>query len=75
MATRSAATTGTDHFEAQAAADFQEIAGFMNGPFINSLGFFTGLGWNGTPGVFDLTGGPHFELGLGVERISSVFPM
>jgi hypothetical protein len=65
------ASTGTNDFEAQAAVDFQKITDFINSPFQNSLGFFTGLGWNGTPGVFDLTasplgGGPHFELGLGV---------
>jgi hypothetical protein len=66
IASRSAASSGTNDFEAQATADFQAIADFMNGPFVNSLGFFTGLGWTGTPSAFDFVSGPHFELGLGV---------
>jgi hypothetical protein len=52
-------------FQAQAQADFQTIAGFMNGPFINSMGFFTGLGWDVPPTVYDFVSGPHFELSVG----------
>ncbi len=53
--------------EAQANFDFQSIASFVNGPFVNSLGFFTGLGWDNTPSVYDLMSipGPHFSLSVG----------
>src|SRR5665213_1316158 len=53
--------------EAQANSDFLSIAKFVNGPFVNSLGFFTSLGWDNTPGVYDLMSipGPHFGLSVG----------
>ncbi len=53
-------------FIAQANADFQTVANFVNGPFSNSLGFFTGLGWNTNPTVYDLGLGlgPHFSVGF-----------
>src|SRR5258708_24335069 len=76
---RSVASTGTNDFNAQATTDFQKITDFMNGPFVNSLGFFTGLGWSTTPTVFDFVSGPHFELGLaagadfiGLPNVSSL---
>ncbi len=50
---------------AQANSDFQSIANFVNGPFVNSLGFYTSLGWDVPPTVYDLVSGPHFELSLG----------
>lgn len=51
----------------QANSDFQSIASFVNGPFVNSLGFFTSLGWDNTPSVYDLMSipGPHFSLSVG----------
>jgi hypothetical protein len=53
-------------FIAQANSDFQSVANFVNGPFANSLGFFTGLGWNTNPTVYDLGLGlgPHFSVGF-----------
>jgi hypothetical protein len=57
----------TTDFINQANSDFQSVANFMNVPFVNSMGFFTSLGWNLPPGVYDLISvtGPHFELSFG----------
>lgn len=52
----------TTDFINTATTDMQTIASFVNGPFANSLGFFTGLGWNTNPTVYDLTVGPHFSI-------------
>jgi hypothetical protein len=60
-----AQASDTTDFEGAVNNDFQTIAGFMNGPFVNSLGFFTGLGWDSTPTVYDLALGPHFSLSVG----------
>jgi hypothetical protein len=54
----------TTAFLNAATSDFQSIANFVNGPFMNSLGFFTGLGWNTNPTVYDLVSGPHFSLSV-----------
>ncbi len=52
----------TTDFINTATADMQTIANFVNGPFAKSMGFFTGLGWNTNPTVYDLTAGPHFSI-------------
>ena len=61
-----AEASDTSDFISQATADMQTIANFVNGPFQNSLGFFTGLGWNTNPTVYDLGLGlgPHFSIGF-----------
>jgi hypothetical protein len=63
----SAAQAGQDttDFINQVNSNFQSIAVFMNGPFVNSLGFFTSLGWDSTPTVYDLASGPHFSVNVG----------
>jgi len=55
----------TVDFENIVSSDFLSIASFVNGPFVNSMGFYTSLGWDVPPTVYDLVSGPHFELSVG----------
>ncbi len=59
------AQTPAQDFVNQAQSDYKTLANFMNGPFSKSLGFFSTLGWDNPPGVFDFVMGPHFEIGVG----------
>ncbi|HUO57731.1 MAG TPA: DUF6588 family protein [bacterium] len=52
-------------FITQATTDFQSLSDYVNGTFSRSMGFYSTLGWNNPPQVFDLLGGPHFEIGFG----------
>ena len=49
----------------QATADFQSLSDYVNNTFSRSMGFYSTLGWNNPPQVFDLLGGPHVEIGFG----------
>ncbi len=55
-------------FAAQAQTDFQNVSTFINNQFAPNLGFFSTLGWNTPPTVFNWTSvsGPHIEVGAGV---------
>ncbi len=55
----------TQDFINQAQADYQTIDNYVNSQFAKSLGFYTTLGWNTPPGVFDILTGPRVELGIG----------
>ena len=46
-------------------ADYGTISSYVNGQFAKSMGFFSTLGWNTPPGVFDLLGAPKVEVGVG----------
>lgn len=52
-------------FDTQANMDMQSISDFLNGQFTKSMGFYSTLGWNDNPSVFDFLAGPHFEIGIG----------
>jgi hypothetical protein len=52
-------------FDNQGNQDIQTLSNYINGQFTKSMGFYSTLGWNSTPGVFDFLGGPHFEFGIG----------
>jgi hypothetical protein len=60
--------TPADDFAAAAAQDFEQVSSFINGQFAPNLGFFSTLGWNTPPTVFNWTSilGPHIEIGAGV---------
>ncbi len=60
------AQTPAQDFANQAQSDYQTITNYVNGIFSKSMGFYTTLGWNTPPGVFDFVVGPHVEVGLGV---------
>ena len=59
------AATPADDFVTDMTTDYGNIANTVNGPFSKSLGFFSTLGWNSPPGVFDLLLGPRVEVGVG----------
>ena len=61
-------------FQALADADCKSISDYVNGQFGRSLGFYTSLGWNTPPSVFDFVKGPHFEVGLGAGADVMTFP-
>ncbi len=61
-----AVATPEQDFINQAQKDYQTISDYVDGTFAKSMGFFTTLGWNTPPGVFDLLSGPRVELGIGV---------
>lgn len=58
--------TPADDFVTDMTADYVNIANTVNSPFAKSLGFFSALGWNTAPGVFDFLLGPRVEVGVGV---------
>jgi len=60
------AQQATAAFITSATGDLQTLTNFLNGPFSQSMGFFTGLGWNTNPTVYDLGLGlgPHFSIGI-----------
>lgn len=60
------AQTPEQDFANQAQSDYQTITNYVNGIFAKSMGFYSTLGWNTPPGVFDFVAGPHIEVGLGV---------
>jgi len=64
--------TPADDFVLDMTADYAVIASTVNSPFAKSLGFFSTLGWNTPPGVFDILLGPRIEVsvGLGADFIS-----
>jgi hypothetical protein len=62
----SLAQTPQQQFNAQVTSDFQTISDYINGQFAKSMGFFSTLGWNTPPTVFDLVGNPKVQIGLGV---------
>jgi hypothetical protein len=59
------ASDTSDFINNEVYPDFQSIANFMNAPFVNSLGFYTSLGRDSTPTVYDLMLGPHFSISVG----------
>ena len=61
-------------FQALADSDCKTISDYVNGQFGRSLGFYTSLGWNTPPSVFDFFKGPHFEVGLGAGADVMTFP-
>lgn len=61
----SLATTVVQDFDTQGLTDMQSISDFVNGEFTKSMGFYSTLGWNDNPSVFDFMAGPHFEIGVG----------
>jgi hypothetical protein len=64
---RGQAVSGTPlaDFDNQANTDMQSISDFLNGQFTKSMGFYSTLGWNDNPSVFDFLAGPHLEVGIG----------
>jgi hypothetical protein len=61
-----AQTPAEAQFRTDVQNDAVSITNFMNKPFAQGLGFFSTLGWNTPPTVFDFKAGPHFEIGVGV---------
>ncbi len=59
------AATPSQDFDAQAKIDFQSISDYINGQFARTMGFYSTLGWNNPPGVYDLMAGPRVEVGVG----------
>jgi hypothetical protein len=57
--------TTNQNFINQMNNDYQAISSYVNGQFAKSMGFFSTLGWNTPPGVFDLLGAPKVEVGVG----------
>ena len=57
--------TTNQNFINQMNSDYQTISSYVNGQFAKSLGFFSTLGWNTPPGVFDFLGTPKVEVGVG----------
>ena len=55
-----------DDFNNEVTADFQQVSSYINGQFAKSMGFFSTLGWNTPPTVFDLLGNPKVQVGVGV---------
>jgi len=55
----------TQPFIDQAILDFQGMSDYVNGTFSKSLGFYSTLGWDNPPEVFDILGGPRVEVGVG----------
>lgn len=60
-----AMATPEQDFLNQAQVDYQTMSDYINGQFAKSMGFFTSLGWNTPPDVFDIVNGPHAEIGIG----------
>ena len=52
-------------FDTSGLADMQSISDYLNSQFTKSMGFYSTLGWDNPPTVFDLISGPHFEFGIG----------
>ncbi len=66
IAGRAFSTTTIQDFDSNGQTDLQSISDFLNSQFTKSMGFYSTLGWNNPPGVYDLVAGPHFEIGVGV---------
>jgi len=60
------AATANQNFVDQMLSDYQSISNYINGQFAKSMGFYSTLGWNTTPGTFDFLAGPRFDAGVGV---------
>src|SRR5260221_8211311 len=61
----SSAQTPNQDFINQMNGDYLTISDYINGQFAKSMGFFSTLGWNTPPGVYDLLAGPRVEVGVG----------
>ncbi len=59
-------------FQNQILADYQTITNFVNGQMSKSICFFSTLGWQNAPTVFDFLGNPRVQagFGMGVDAIN-----
>ncbi len=46
-------------------ADYVSITSFVNGQFTKSIAFFSTLGWQNAPKIFDIVGNPKLQIGVG----------
>jgi hypothetical protein len=60
------AQVNDSQFQSFITSDAQVILDTLNDPFAKGMGFFSSLGWNTPPVIFDFKDGPRVEVGVGL---------